>query len=163
MSIFLTFIIYLSALPVMHDYHTTLMSLQYNEEQKQFEAELMIETDHFEYAVNKYFTTDLHLGENNEVEDCNVLIEAYLSKTIQLFINKKKVELYMDDKEVDYKMTTIRFLPVPQKKRVKQLKMINKMMLEQFPRQQNLVQVYYKKEQASFLFGSDVLEETAKF
>jgi len=70
------------------------------------------------YALNKHFITDVHLGENKELEDCDALINAYLNQTIQLHINKKPVELVLSTKQVDYSITTIQFKPVYHKKKV---------------------------------------------
>jgi len=148
---------------VLHDNHSTLMSMHYNKETRSFEMELTIETDHFEYALNKYFITDVHLGENKELENCDALITAYLNETIELYINKKPVELSLSKKWVDYSITTIEFTPIHHKKRVKHIAMKNNMMFEQFPQQLNLVQIFYKKEKAGFLFGGEVVEESINF
>ncbi len=156
-----TFTIFGSSL--VHDNHSTLMSMQYNKETRSFEVELTIETDHFEYALNKYFITDVHLGESKEVENCDALITAYLNETIELYINKKPVELSLSKKWVDYGITTIEFSPIHHKKKVKRIAMKNKMMFEQFPQQQNLVQIFYKQEKAGFLFAGDVVEESITF
>lgn len=137
--------------------------MQYNTATKSFEMELTIETDHFEYALNKHFITDVHLGENKELENCDALITTYLNQTIQLYINKKPIELKVSNKWVDYSITTIQFAPIHHKKKVKRIDMKNKMMFEQFPQQQNLVQIFYKKEKAGFLFGGDLVEETVSF
>jgi len=147
----------------LHDYHSTLLSMQYNTTTKSFEMELTIETDHFEYALNKHFVTDIHLGETKELENCDGLITTYLNQTIQLHINKKPIELQVSNKWVDYGITTIEFVPIYHKKKVRRIEMKNKMMFEQFPRQQNLVQIFYKKEKAGWLFGGEVVEESISF
>jgi len=146
-----------------HDYHTTLMSMQYNAAIHAFEMELTVETDHFEYVLNKNFLTDIHLGENKEIEDCNALIDSYLNQTIQLYINKKPVTLSLAEKEVDYSITTLKFRPAYHKKKVKHITMKNKMMFHHFPKQQNLVQIFYKDKKAGFLFGGELTEESIKF
>jgi len=162
LNFLLSFICFLTG-SFTHDYHSTLLSMQYNADIKSFEMELTIETDHFEYAINKHFLTDIHLGEGKELEDCDALISTYLNQTIQLYINKKPVDLGISEKQVDYSITTIQFKPIYHKKKVKRIRMANKMMFEQFPKQQNLVQIFYKDKKAGLLFGGDVVEDSISF
>jgi len=103
------------------------------------------------------------LGENKELENCDALITAYLNKTIQLYINKKPVELSVSEKWVDYSITTIQFVPIFHKKKVRRIDMKNNMMFEQFPQQQNLVQIFYKNKKAGWLFGGEVVEDSISF
>ena len=147
----------------IHEFHTSLMGIVYNEDSRAFEIEIDVDTEHFEMVINEVYETDVHLGEPNEIEDLNDLIEAYLNEQITLRINNKIVGLTVSCKEVDYATTFITLEPIAHKRKVKSISLINTYMLEKYPAQKNLVHIYYRDEKRSLLFDSSNSSEDLKF
>lgn len=147
----------------IHEFHTSLMTMSYEKESRAFEIEIEVDTEHFEQVINEVYETDIHLGESNEIEDCNDFIEAYLNETLFLKINKKIVGLSVEKIEVDYALTIITLEPIKHKRRVKSINLENTYMLEKFPTQKNLVHIFYKDQKRSLLFDSQITEEKVSF
>lgn len=147
----------------VHEFHTSLMDLTYDKETKSFLMEIEVDTEHFEQVLNEVYEMDVHLGEDNEVEDLNDLIEAYFNEQLFLQINGKIIGLTVSELEVDYAHTHITFEAIKQRRRVKKIYLENTYMLEAFSEQQNLVNIYYKKKKRALLFDTSHTSEEVKF
>jgi len=153
-----------SLIPQVHDYHTSLSTVVFNEETQLTEIQMQFETEHLEYVLNKVFNTDLHLGETNETSNCDSLLLAYVNKHFQLRINNKKQHrLQLQQKEVDYAMTTLKFQPIKTKRKWKQVDLSNTLLYKYFPKQEHLVHFFYKDNNESMLFNSSEVVQKIKF
>jgi len=160
----LIFILFTSLLlQPIHEYHTSLMTMSYDKDLKAFEVEIEVDTEHFEEVINGVYETDIHLGEKNEVEDVDDLIEAYLNESIFLKINKKIIGLTVSAVEVDYAVTIIKLEPIGHRRKVKRIEIEGNYMLEKFPKQKNLVNIFYKDKKKSLLFDSQNSSESIRF
>jgi len=145
-----------------HEYHTSLMTMTYDKDTRAFEVEIEVDTEHFEEVVNEVYEMDIHLGEENEVEDVNDMIEAYLNESVFLKINKKIIGLTVAEVDVDYSLTIIKLEPIKHKRKVKTIELESGYMLEKFPSQKNLVNIFYKEVQKSLLFDSQNSSESIR-
>ena len=50
----------------LHDFHTSLMNITYEDDKKSFEIDLTVDTEHFEEAINATYYTDIRVGELDE-------------------------------------------------------------------------------------------------
>lgn len=147
-----------------HDFHTSLSSVMYNENTRLTEIQMQFETDHLEYVLNKQFDTDVHLGEPNEIKDCDSLLEAYINDHFHLKINNKETQtLQLKQKEVDYALTVLMFEPIKTKRKWKHISLSNSLLYKYFPKQEHLVHFFYKDEKASMLFNSSEVKQVIKF
>jgi len=154
----------LTSLLPAHDYHTSLSTVMYNKTTRLTEIQMQFETDHLEYVLNQQFDTDIHLGEPNEIKDCNSLLEAYVNENFQLEINNKETQtLQLKQKEVDYALTILMFEPVKTKRKWKQIRLSNNLLYKYFPKQEHLVHFFYKDEKASMLFNNSEVKQVVKF
>lgn len=155
-----TIILGLVSLIPLHDFHTSVMNFKYQDDEKQFEIDLILDSEHFEYVIDNSYDVSVRLGETDEDPACDKYIETYLNEHISLWMNGKKQELNLLKKEVNYSETKLIFSPICQKKKLKQLKMENDFMLYFFPGQKNLVNYYYKgsKNSMLFLLNKDIRE-----
>lgn len=155
-------ILLISFLPA-HDFHTTIMNIKAKDDKKTYEIDLMVDTEHFEYLLNKVYDVDIRLGEEDEHPKCDSLITDYINAQIQLEFNRKKIDLELENKNVTFAETTLYFEEVCYRRRLKKVKMHNSFMLERFPSQKNLVNVLYKDSMQSMLFESDHMDQSIKF
>lgn len=147
-----------------HDYHTSLSTVVFNEATKLTEIQMQFETEHFEYTLNKAFSTDVHLGEPSEIDNCDSLLMAYINEHFQLsFNNKKQHQLQLQRKEVDYALTILKFKPIKTKRKWKQVDLSNTLLYKYFPKQEHLVHFFYKNEKESMLFNSSEVRQLVKF
>jgi len=146
-----------------HEYHTSLMTMSYDKETKSFRLELEADTEHFEEVINDVYETDIHLGEDNELEDSDDLIEAYLNESLFLKMNKKIIGLTVSEVKVDYAVTIITLEPIRHRRKVKRIDLENTFMLEKFPKQNNLVHIFYKDDKKSLLFDNENSSESIRF
>jgi len=136
----------------------------YNETTRLTEIQMQFETDHLEYVLNQQFDTDVHLGEPNEIKDCDSLLEAYINDHFRLKINNKETQaIQLKQKEVDYALTILMFEPVKTKRKWKQVGLNNTLLYKYFPNQEHLVHFFYKDKKASMLFNSNEVNQEVKF
>ena len=146
----------------LHDFHTTILNFTYLDDEKTFQIDLKVDTEHLEYSVNKAYDVVLKLGEPDEDAKANSLLTKYIKEHIQCSMNGKKVDLSLDFKEVNFAETVLHLVPHCQKRKLKSIEMHNSFMISDFPSQKNLVSFYYKGQSKSMLFdierGKDVVE-----
>lgn len=146
-----------------HDFHTTFMNLTYQDDEKSFEIDLTVDTEHFEHVINEFSDTTLRLGEPNEHADADKWISKYIRKTIKVQMNGKNIPLELRVKEVNFAETTLHFKPVKHKRKLKNTSIRNSFMINDFPNQKNLVKINYKGNSKSMLFDYKTLEAEVEF
>ena len=147
----------------LHDFHTTILNFTYIDDEKTFQIDLKVDTEHLEYTVNKAYDVVLKLGEADENPDANALLSKYIAKNIQCTMNGKKLDLSLDFKEVNFAETVLHLMPHCQKRKLKSISMHNVFMISDFPNQKNLVNFYYKGQSKSMLFDLDRQKDEVSF
>lgn len=146
-----------------HDFHTTFMNITYQDDEKVFEIDLTMDTEHFEYSINQWADTTIRLGEPSEISNADYLINKYIKQNISLKVNGKSIPMTLELKQVNFAETTLHFKTVKHKKKVKHVKMRNTFMINNFPNQKNLVKFNYKGVSNNMLFTDKVTEQEIEF
>lgn len=147
----------------LHDFHTTILNLTYQDDKKTFSIDLRLDTEHIEYVLNKTYDVKLNLGESNEDPMANQLLEDYLNTHIRTQLNGRTINLKIEQKEVNFADTYIHFKAFGFKKKLKEVKMHNSFMINDFPSQKNLVKVNYKGISKNMLFDLEHADLSVQF
>lgn len=133
----------------LHDFHTSLAELNYNQGTKSFEVSLRVFTDDFEKALSQANNLgNFHLEKGKKHND---LIEKYLKEHFYLLNSKEqKEELTFYGKEMEADITWLYF-EIPVKKSIKGYQVHNSMFTEVFADQINMVNFFYLKAKKTYL------------
>ena len=92
-----------------HQYFVSIYELQYNTEFKTVELSARIFTEDLESTMNKIGAGKLNLGEANEVEDADKILEKYFLEKIAVNVNGKDIEFKYLGKEQEKELTWLYF------------------------------------------------------
>lgn len=137
-----------------HDFHTSWLTMTYNEKNKAFDMVWRTDTEHLETVLNDLQNREIYL-ENTSVENHIPLINKYIQLNTTLYINAKKQLLSVELIEVTFAETIIHFKPLKYRKKIKSFSMENTLLQKQFPNQKNMVQLNYRGKVSSMLLGEE--------
>ncbi len=140
-----------------HDFHTSWMTLTFDEEEKVFVTEWRTDTEHLEAAISKYGNVEFSLNEGTEAN--STLLNSYIKDNLDLKLNHKTQKLKIENKQVTFAETTIHFKNIKCKRNLKSVSMQNQLLIATFPNQKNMVQLNYKGNMHSMLFSRQKVSE----
>jgi hypothetical protein len=138
------------ALNIIHDFHTSIAEVNYNEKSQSLEVSLRVFTDDFELALGKANAIKEFRLDNSKTH--NDLIKKYL-ETNFYFADAKNQKLIPNfiGKELEGDVTWLYF-EFPLKKSLKGFQIKNAVLTEIYEDQSNLVNIFYKKQKRTHLF-----------
>lgn len=148
-SLLVLFIIPLFAFSA-HKYYLSLTQIKFKEESKSVQIIINVFMDDIEFALNKDYNIDLQLTTKNELQNNDVYFEKYLKDKLQFKINGISKEFNFLGKEYDGELVYF-YLEIENISQVKNIHIVNKILIEHFPQQQNLVKSKVGKNNKSIL------------
>lgn len=149
--LFISFISLSSA--IMHDFHTSLAEMEYNQQSKTFEVALRVFTDDLENALKVNNNGAKVVVSNTTEADSH--IARYISNNFQLLDKKKQAKAFkLIGKEIEGDVTWIYF-ELSGVDKLEGLNLVNKVLIESFSDQKNIVNINYKGNKNSFLLDTE--------
>ncbi|MGD1843580.1 MAG: DUF6702 family protein [Thermonemataceae bacterium] len=144
---------FLSPPTPLHDFHSSIAEMNYNAQTKNFEVILRVFTDDLEGDINR-----LNEGEKILIDfagkdtRASQAITNYLATHFYLQ-NKKgqKSKIVFVKREADVEATTVYF-KIPYKGNLRNITFHNKILLDLFDDQSNIVNLRYKAQKKTLLF-----------
>ncbi|MCU0443638.1 MAG: hypothetical protein MUE85_01875 [Microscillaceae bacterium] len=145
----------------IHDFHTSIAEVNYNEKSQSLEVSLRVFTDDFEIALGKpNGIAELRLDNSKKYND---LIKKYLEANFYFADGKnQKLLLSFIGKELEGDVTWLYF-EFPLKKSLKGYQLKNAVLTELFDDQSNLVNIFYKKQKRTHLFKRGEVSQKLDF
>ena len=106
--------------------------------------------DDIETALNKEYSIDLQLTNKNELKDNDVYFEKYLEKNLSLKIDDISYSFNYIGKEYDGDLVYF-YLEIENVNSLETIEIINTILIEHFPEQQNLIKSKVNKKHKSIL------------
>lgn len=135
----------------VHEFHVSKVDIRYNTSASTLELTLHVFIDDLEKAMKKsgYLIQPLQTGtENQETDDA---IARYLREKISISINQKPVKLdYLGKEEAESFDASYIYLEVKNVKNIQIISIDNKLLLDVFTDQKNMVAVYKDKNMLDF-------------
>lgn len=149
------------AITPLHDFHTSIAEMDYDESSKSFEISLRVFTNDFEEGLsNAGGIKNLHLDNTKKYQ---ALIEKYIREHFYLITAKKeRLPFKLYGKEIEGDVTWIYF-EIPVKKLSKSLQLKNAVLTELFSDQTNIVNIRYKKQKKTYMFQRRNILQGLKF
>lgn len=146
MTPFLFFLSFMLGIPVQqpadHVFHVSRCEIRHNTAKQTVEVTLHIFIDDLEEALKKQGHDKLFLCTEKENTSANTHLLQYFQQQFQLQINGKTVNYTFIGKEMsDDMIAAWCYLEIPKVKTIKSLLVKNKLLLETFKDQKNIIQV----------------------
>ena len=106
--------------------------------------------DDIETALNKDYNIDLQLTTKKELKENDVYFEKYLKENLHFKIDKIAKDFNYLGKEYDGELVYF-YLEIENIASIKNIEVINKILIHHFPRQQNLIKAKVGKKNKSIL------------
>ena len=136
-----------------HPIHVSVCDIKHNEEKNWMEITIKIFADDFEDLLFEQSEIQTLLGSNEEHIKTNDLIVDYLSRTLSFSIDGKKVAYSFVGKEVE-ELAVWCYLYIPEVTDMKSFTITNRVMMDWFKDQTNVVHVDYKGKLKSTFFSN---------
>ncbi len=133
-----------------HPFYVSICEINYNTTSKSLEISLRIFTDDLENALQDWGAGKLYLGEVNEIEKADSVLEDYIFKVLSIELDQKKTNLEFLGKEVEQELTWI-YLEAKNIADFEKISITNRLLFQSLPGQTNLIHVNKHQEIKSLL------------
>lgn len=134
----------------MHKYYISLTEINFVKEKKSVQIIMNVFMDDIEVALNKANNIDLQLTTKKELPNNDVYFSNYLKNNFSIKINDKKVNYTYIGKEYEGDIIYF-YLEIKEIENVKSIEITNKVLISDFPKQENMIKINLEKEKKSVL------------
>ena len=134
----------------LHNFHTSVSRIDFNPEAQTLEVAIKIFTDDLERSLEGMGSPALRLGSPREAVQADSIIGVYLRHCLGFAVDGETKSFYFLGKEVEFDVTWC-YLEVSQVQQLHRLVVKNRILMELFPDQSNLVHIYAADQQKSLL------------
>jgi hypothetical protein len=158
-------LIWVGTLParnLRHDFHVCIVEVQHNAQTQSLEITIKLFTDDIERSMRTLGAGQMRLGDTRELPDADAKLLAYLQNRLALRINGQAVAYRWVGKEVELDALWC-YVEVPDVAELKQLEVTNRILLEIFDDQANVVHVHVKDRVQSLFLDKTELSGQVSF
>lgn len=163
MRLLLISLLLLAEIPTaeVHDFHVSRARIEYAADQQEWQISLHIFIDDLEEALEEKGAQELYLGTAKESAQADVYLERYLRTYFLLLDDEDELSWEWIGKETSEDLTAFWiYLYVPNAAKMDRLTVQNKILLDRYDDQQNMVQVKGAGGQLkNYLFHQDYWQE----
>jgi len=123
---------------ILHPFFVSITQIDYNAKTKYLEISMKVFSDDFAACIEKQGGGKLYLHTNKENSQANALIEKYILQNFSISVNNKPLNIKFLGKEKEDDATWI-YLEIPNVNKVQSLNISNKILLECYDSQTNMV------------------------
>lgn len=135
----------------LHKYYLSYTKINYAKDSKSLQITMKIFTDDLENALNKEFKIDSKLNSDKEINSLDKHLSEYIKDKFSVEVNNKKKNYTFLGKEYKNDETNI-YLEIENIKNLKTITVTNKMLMEMFSDQQNIIKIKINNFKKSFIF-----------
>jgi hypothetical protein len=133
-----------------HKYYLSLTQIEYKSESKSIQIIINVFMDDIETALNKDYSIDLQLTNKNELKDNDIYFKKYLEKNLSLKIDTISSSFNYIGKEYDGDLVYF-YLEIENVNNLESIEVVNTILIDHFPEQQNLIKSKVNKKHNSVL------------
>lgn len=141
LSITLFLLIFSTSFSVVHEHYVGITTIEYNQTTKGLEVSIQLTAHDVEFALEKMGYGALKLGAVQENRIADNILFKYLKENFELTTDGKKQSLHWVGKEVGADDILWLYVEVQGVLKPHKLLVFNKLLLDEFPAQQNIVHV----------------------
>lgn len=142
-----------SATPV-HKFYVSITKIEYVKEKNSLQIIIKIFIDDIEDALQQRYDPSISLDAKKETEAADEDLKNYILQKLKIKVNGKPVQLNYIGKEYDTDMV-VAYMEVKDVKELKTIEIENKVLMEVFPEQQNIIHLKTPKSRRSLILDRD--------
>lgn len=142
-----------SATPA-HKFYVSITKIEYVKEKSSLQIITKIFIDDIEDALQQRFDPSISLDTKKETEAADEDLKKYILQKINIKVNGKPVQLNYIGKEYDTDMV-VAYIEVKNVKDIKTIEIENKVLMDLFPEQQNIIHLKTPKNRRSLILDKD--------
>lgn len=143
----------LSATP-KHKFYVSITKIEYVKAKNSLQIITKIFTDDIEDALQQRFDASISLDSKKETAAAEEGLKNYILQKINIKINGKPVQLNYIGKEYETDMV-VAYIEVKEVTTLKTIEIENKVLMELFPEQQNIIHLKTSKSRRSLILDRD--------
>jgi len=143
-----------------HEYFVSITDAEYNSTEHTFQLTIKFIGHDLEKALTSAGAPELFLGTDKEVEGANQYILGYINESFSLKVNDKQLNINIVGKEVSNDDFIYCYLESEKVKKIKTLDIENTLLIEVFPKQENMVHFTIGDKKNSFSFKKGMTKQT---
>lgn len=145
-----------------HKFYVSITKIEYVKEKNSIQIITKIFTDDIENALRQRYDRSISLDSKKETEDADENLKNYILQKIKIKVNGKLVQLNYIGKEYDTDMV-VAYMEVAGVKELKTIEIENKILMDVFSEQQNIIHLKTSKNRRSLLLKKDEPSGILKF
>jgi len=150
------------AFTVPHKYYVSVTSVEYVKEKESVQIISRIFIDDFENLLRKRYDDKITLAIQDELSTVNMYTERYLKEKLQIEINGKPVKLNFIGKEYEDDIMFC-YLEIEGVKTINSIEITNKVLLDLFSEQENIIKCKINGKNKSFLLREGNISRLLNF
>ncbi|SRX54107.1 DUF6702 family protein [Aequorivita sp. CIP111184] len=143
----------ISAAPV-HKFYVSITKIEYVKEKSSLQIITKIFIDDIEDALQQRYNASISLDTKKETKEADEDLKNYILQKINIKVNGKSVVLDYIGKEYDTDMV-VAYIEVKDVKELKTIEIENKVLMDMFPEQQNIIHLKTLKSRRSLILDRD--------
>ncbi len=155
LSIFLVLLAFplISAVPT-HKFYVSITKIEYVKEKNSLQIITKIFIDDIEVALRERFGQDISLATSKETETADNDLKQYILQNLKIKVNGKNTQLRYLGKEYETDMV-VAYLEVEPITSIKTIAIENKILMEIFPEQQNIIHLKTANNRKSLILDQE--------
>lgn len=145
-----------------HKFYVSITKIEYVKEKNSIQIITKIFTDDMEKALRQRYDRSISLDTKKETEAADEDLKKYILQKIKVKVNGKPVQLNYIGKEYDTDMV-VAYMEITEVKDLKTIEIENKVLMEVFPEQQNIIHLKTAKSRRSLILDKDQPSGKLKF
>ena len=146
----------------VHKYYLSLTKVDYINESKSVQITARIFIDDLETALDKKFGKSFKLDTNQEIEDTNKYIDEYIVKLLKITINGELKSYNYLGKKYESDVVHL-FAEIENVVEIKSIEVQNRILMDDFPDQQNIIKLNINNKKKSFILTLDSDKDLLNF
>ena len=137
-----------------HKYYLSLTKVAYIKESKSVQITARIFIDDLETALDKKYNKSFELATKEEFKDTDTFIDTYISSLLKITINDKLIPFNYLGKKYETDVIYI-FAEIENIDNIKSIEIQNRILLDEFSEQQNIIKLNINDKKKSFILNND--------
>ncbi|MEF3077490.1 DUF6702 family protein [Winogradskyella poriferorum] len=133
-----------------HEYYVSVTNIEHAKEQQSVQIISQVFIDDFERLIRQRYDETITLAEEDEPEIVDEYMKRYLEDKLKISINGKAYKFNFIGKEYKEDITYC-YLEIENIKDIKSIKVVNRLLFDILPEQQNIVRLKLNDRNKSFL------------
>ncbi|MBT0609112.1 DUF6702 family protein [Aequorivita echinoideorum] len=143
----------ISARPA-HKFYVSVTKMEYVEKKNSLQIITNIFIDDIENALKARYNKSISLDTKKETETDTELLKQYILQKLKIKVDGKNVELHYIGREYDTDMV-VAYIEITKLKPFKNIEIENKVLMEMFPEQQNIIHLKTSESRKSLILDKN--------